>query len=333
MLSFWERVLATIYFYIFDLISSFSVLRFILLNTLKVIKYILKIKGLETGLARSPFSQAFLLFFHTPFLSRWFVWAFLEPHNHRSRNWYIHHIDISLCISCQPHNKHNIFYYISFFCMYTVSVNRDFQCLPSVVSSSSPRACSCIQYTYHNKFHKCINRLLPHNMDSLFNICYQHTSKYAWFYIFKARIWRFRHWCSIRAYVIDGKSHYQNISHRMIAWSLPISRLHFMAWTFPNQTQTQDFFLCPPHWLIFRKDQTFYHFTRSYNYFMMIGYYFKLSRNDYLLAWPSGAWTYLRKEKFDKLEPIDYNDITLSLLFFAFDSYYICMFIFILRTL
>jgi hypothetical protein len=54
-----------------------------------------------------------------------------------------------------------------------------------------------------------------------------------------------------------------------------------------------------------------------------IFYNFILSLNDYRLGCPYRPWAYLRKEKFEKFEPIDYMDMTLTLLFFAFDSYYI----------
>ncbi len=48
-----------------------------------------------------------------------------------------------------------------------------------------------------------------------------------------------------------------------------------------------------------------------------------LYRRDSRFGWPYRLCAYLRKEKLERLEPIDYRDMTLNLLFFAFDSYYI----------
>ncbi len=59
-------------------------------------------------------------------------------------------------------------------------------------------------------------------------------------------------------------------------------------------------------------------------------YYLRLSLKDYRLGLPYRPWASLRKEKLEKFEPMDSIDITLTLLFFAFDSYYIIFNLFFL---
>lgn len=219
---------------------------------------------------------------------------------------------------------HNTSYCTLFSCRYMVSDHQDSQYPPFAVSSSFITVCLSTLYTYHNKLQLDTHHWSPRNMDSLFRTYCQYISKYALSHIFLAMTWHTNRWCLIQACLLSETCRYRSNDHHMIGVYHRIRRVIVMDEIGDRGLNRKlEAFLRPLSWLGFSISLISCHSIRSCNYLICETYYFILYRRDSRFGWPYRFWAYLRKEKLERFEPIDYRDMTLNLLFFAFDSYYI----------